>query len=689
MALSPWRKRLASAVAVGGLLVLVGGYQILGVDLAEIKGNRYIKNGLSYYNQHQYITAIESFTKAISQKSRNRLARFYLASAYWRAGYPTYAQKKWQTYLDLFPKDVLAQSRLQYIKQAELGRVHNPEIPYAILKKHSLGQVDSPMEMLLTPEGNIWLTGLASQNVIKVNRKGKVLARLKSGEGPLGMPYGLAQAGERLFVSDFRKDRVHVFDLDGDFLFAFGGSGMGEGRFHGPAGIASSRQGFVYVADSYNHRIQKFSTKGEFVLEMGGKGKELGRFNQPVAVALVPQKQAGIAKDSLFVLDKGNQRLQQLDLYGNPVNQWRSPLLQKPVTLRRIEGRLFIGDLAAKGNGLVVFDLKQKKFFLSKELLIDKARKTLAQTQITSVARDNMDHLYWLDHRGRRLWWLVRQDFKVSNLSLEVTAVDKSRFPVIGVWFRFLDKKGHAIQNVARKDITLRDEGVKVHGINPHSFDQRHEGLDLTLLVDNSEDMAQYQEDLSWVLQPLWKRMNRRDRIRVVHFAQSIRYRSSYDWSVRRAQQDVNRWQKSQGKRIDKALYGAITQMAPLRRRKAILLLTAGRCGPDSFLQYGQDNLSHYARVHDVPVYVVHFSSSNCASLAGKTGGRSVKAYNSRALTDLINKLQKRQRQYHVLSYKTFRNNALAGKIRRIDLKISYGGQLGIARAHYVNPKGE
>jgi hypothetical protein len=672
-----------------GSLLLVGGYQIFGVDLAEIKGNRYLKSGLSHYNQRQYIASIESFTKAISQKSRNRLARYYLASAYWRAGYPTYAKKKWRTYLDLFPKDVLARSRLQYIKQGELGRVHNPNIPYAVLKKHSLERADSPMEMFLTQDGDIWVTGLASQNVLKINRKGKVLARLTSGESAMGMPYGLAGTSEHLYVTDFRQDRVRVFDHEGDFRFAFGRSGAGQGRFHGPAGVVASRRGFVYVADSHNHRIQKFSTKGEFVLEMGGKGKGLGKFNQPVDVAYVSQSLPGIERDSLFVLEKGNLRLQQMDLYGNPLRQWRSGLLQEPVTLRRIGGRLYIGDLSAEGNGLVVFDLQQKKFFPGLKLLTDKAGKALADSRITSVGLDAMDHFYWLDHRGRRLWWLVRQDFKVSNLSLEVLAVDKSRFPVIGVWFRFLDKKGHAIQNVARGDITLRDEGVKMHGLNPHSFDQRHEALNLTILVDNSKDMAQYQEDLSWVLKPVWKRMNRRDRIRVIHFAGNVRHRSPYDWSVRRAQREVARWQKSEGKRIDKALYGAITQMAPLRRRKAVLLLTAGRCGPDSFLQYGQESLSHYARVHDVPVYVIHFSAGNCASLAHESGGKAIKAYNSRALTELINKLHKRRRRYHVLSYKTFRNSALSGKVRRIDLKISYGGQLGIARAHYVNPKGE
>ena len=49
---------------------------------------------------------------------------------------------------------------------------------------------------------------------------------------------------------------MQVFDSQGDFLFAFGTSGEGNGQFNAPTGIAIDHHDNILVADWGNSRIQ-------------------------------------------------------------------------------------------------------------------------------------------------------------------------------------------------------------------------------------------------------------------------------------------------------------------------------------------------------------------------------------------------------------------------------------------------
>lgn len=49
---------------------------------------------------------------------------------------------------------------------------------------------------------------------------------------------------------------LQVFNAEGEFLLKFGGSGMGEGQFNAPTGVAVDSNDNIIVADWGNSRIQ-------------------------------------------------------------------------------------------------------------------------------------------------------------------------------------------------------------------------------------------------------------------------------------------------------------------------------------------------------------------------------------------------------------------------------------------------
>ncbi len=74
---------------------------------------------------------------------------------------------------------------------------------------------------------------------------------------------------EKLVVND-RYQRVYIFDLGGSLLQSFGGYGAsGEGKFLHPTGVVADSQGRIFVADYVRNLIQVFQEDGTFLGKIG------------------------------------------------------------------------------------------------------------------------------------------------------------------------------------------------------------------------------------------------------------------------------------------------------------------------------------------------------------------------------------------------------------------------------------
>ena len=72
-----------------------------------------------------------------------------------------------------------------------------------------------------------------------------------------------------VFVVDNGNFRIQKFDLDGNFLTAWGSEGTDDGQFVRAIGIAVDADGNVYVTDDENPFVQKFDNDGRCLLRGG------------------------------------------------------------------------------------------------------------------------------------------------------------------------------------------------------------------------------------------------------------------------------------------------------------------------------------------------------------------------------------------------------------------------------------
>ena len=82
-------------------------------------------------------------------------------------------------------------------------------------------------------------------------------------------------------------------------------AGSAAGRLDGPTGLAIDSRGDVYVVDQGNDRVQEFSQTGTPLGRWGTKGKGTLQFDAPSDVAISPN-------GDLYVSDGANKRIQVL-----------------------------------------------------------------------------------------------------------------------------------------------------------------------------------------------------------------------------------------------------------------------------------------------------------------------------------------------------------------------------------------
>jgi DNA-binding beta-propeller fold protein YncE len=198
-------------------------------------------------------------------------------------------------------------------------------------------EIDTVHGLRIDPRGNIWVTDIEGQRVLKFSPEGKLLL-------------ALGRRGEK---------------------------GTGPDRFDRPTDVAVTPSGDFYVSDGYgNSRVLKFSGEGKLLKQWGKRGRGEGEFNLPHAICLDE-------KGRVYVGDRENDRIQIFDADGNFLEQWKES--GAPFGLFLTGTRMFVAD--GRANRITVLDRTGKP-------LGHFGRKGTGEGQFS------MPHMLCVDSRG-------------------------------------------------------------------------------------------------------------------------------------------------------------------------------------------------------------------------------------------------------------------------------------------------
>ena len=180
-----------------------------------------------------------------------------------------------------------------------------------------------PVGLTVGPDGNLWVPDTHYHRVLVYAPDGKLLRQFGSrgtGPGQFIYPTDVAFGPDgRVFVSEYGDhDRVQVFDMQGNYRYAFGAFGDRDGQFSRPQSMVVHRDE-IYITDACNHRLVVFTLDGQFVRNLGGVGSDAGQFRFPYGLDMD-------ADGNLIVCEFGNNRVQKIDPNtGRGLAMWGAP----------------------------------------------------------------------------------------------------------------------------------------------------------------------------------------------------------------------------------------------------------------------------------------------------------------------------------------------------------------------------
>lgn len=102
--------------------------------------------------------------------------------------------------------------------------------------------------------GRVYAAAVTENALYVFSPTGALLRKITT----LKSPYDVAVHGDRVYVTEFTRNRVVVLTSGLVRLGTFGGTGAEHGQFSGPATVDIAAQGRIYVMDSRNERIEVF-----------------------------------------------------------------------------------------------------------------------------------------------------------------------------------------------------------------------------------------------------------------------------------------------------------------------------------------------------------------------------------------------------------------------------------------------
>ncbi|MFQ5634051.1 MAG: NHL repeat-containing protein [Gammaproteobacteria bacterium] len=204
-------------------------------------------------------------------------------------------------------------------------------------------------DVYVADKGNARISVFSSDGVFR-----KLIPLFADGVPVAPVDVAVMPDGPALVVTGNSNHRVMVFDIDGGFVRAWGGSGINDGEFRYPATVAVDDDALIYVVDVLNTRVQRFSRRGQFQVQLGRWGVRPGQLFRPKGVAVDRARRVYVSDSYLGVVQVFDAESRFLHVLGRDAVplRWSAPAGMDVDA----EYRLFVAEMMA--NKVSVYSLR-------------------------------------------------------------------------------------------------------------------------------------------------------------------------------------------------------------------------------------------------------------------------------------------------------------------------------------------
>ncbi|MDF3818823.1 6-bladed beta-propeller [Leptospira sp. 96542] len=669
------------------VLLLVICTQIFSLDfpnfsLGEDSAKEEFKRGLTYKNLRQYSAAKERFQKAVNLKKDFHLARLELANNYYLLG-------EWEEALDeleilsaKLKNDLIITNKIEALRLTIAGSVSEKErVYYKTIEGDSMRgfRFRNPVDVVFDEDGNFYVAGFETSNVVKFNAAGTPISNWRGGlTRKIEKPVALAYSKQRIYMADFVRDEVLVFDPKGNYLFSVGGSGNTKGKFRGPSSITFDNKGNLYVSDSGNNRVQKFKDNGEFEFEFSGSANL--KLKNPAGLCFYENK--------IYVVDKDNIRILVFDMDGNVLSEIKKTEWKKPRNIRILENQIYLTDELSGiwSYSLTMGEWKQIKKFRDKNGVY----RVLFRPFATNI--DLSGSLYFVDYGKHRLDIFTQKNNLLSNMDLRIESIDTSNFPDIHIYTKLRNRAGTEIIGVDRLGFRIYENDNMTPLFSLAKKEKLNAKMYVAMVYENSDSIKKSKSNLEDGLFPFFKSLREYDSINLYRAGKDSTLILPNTQSLRDILAKIRDSVSEDKANFGKASITAIQNLSMQTGQKILVYLVSKESRDDSFYQYQKTRVVDYAKAHSIPIYVLSTNNSETVKnswldITEPTNGKYIYLDGEGEERELYSSFKSHLDLRYILSYKTDTNPDLVNRYIKLMVDVEHRGVKGKDEGGYFVPE--
>ncbi len=463
------------------------------IDLSVAEAAEEFRWGVHAFHAGRFNDAIVAFTRTLALRSDDFRAREWLGRAYLRSGFEEAAIGEWEVIAESGQAKAYLASRIEQIRfRRGVLPLLEEDLSFS-RSQRVFGQRNGttlfrrPGGIAVESQGDFFLVSLGTQEILRITPNGRIRSRIRGGLDGLDRPFDVEWHDNTLYVTEFGRDRISVFNETGMRTGTIGSPGLGDGQLLGPQYIVV-HDGFIYVSEWGTRRVSKFTTTGDFVLTIGEASTFFPGFSRPTGIA--------VDNENVYVADVDDEKpvLQLFDDSGNYLRRIELPLTKEDGPEHAISGTV-VEDIAwydenllmiTAGSRVILFDTRREATVAT---FTDEER-----TRISSVARDANRRILVSDFDADDFALFEPEGSLYSGLDVRIERITMRDFPRIGVLVSVHDRNGRPLVGLETENFIISENGRPQNDVELELSGNRVMALD-TIGVVQVRSGQRYIED--------------------------------------------------------------------------------------------------------------------------------------------------------------------------------------------------
>jgi hypothetical protein len=227
--------------------------------------------------------------------------------------------------------------------------------------ENSFGDFNQAVSISASREEFIFISDIQTNQIYKFSKKSELLLNSGGagfGNSQLNQPYSIdASNGLDVYVCDYNNNRIQRYDLNLNFITSFdfntyNQTAENSKKIYYPYSIVFLNTSDIFVlADAMAYRVVKMQSLDNVNLLFGSSSFGFDKLNDPTKVI------RGSNLD-IFILDKGNDEIDQFDNFGTIIKRMKNPDTEKMISIAYYKDNLYILSM----KSLIIYGLKSGKY---------------------------------------------------------------------------------------------------------------------------------------------------------------------------------------------------------------------------------------------------------------------------------------------------------------------------------------